>query len=45
MFAMSLGPDYGLMQINDFFKFGPGLSKEKITFMDKYVEMYRDGKP
>jgi hypothetical protein len=35
MTVMSLGPDYGIMQINGFFKFGPGLSREKINIMDK----------
>jgi hypothetical protein len=40
---MSLGPDYGVMQINGMFKFGPGLAKEKINFMDKTQAIYRDG--
>ena len=40
---MSLGPDYGIMQINGMFKFGPGLAKEKITYMDKTQAIYRDG--
>ena len=40
---MSLGPDYGMMQINGMFKHGPGLSREKITYMDKTQAMYRDG--
>ena len=43
MATMSLGPDYGMMQINGMFKFGPGLSKEKITYMDKTQAMYKDG--
>jgi len=41
--AMSLGPDYGMMQINGMFKFGPGLSRDKITYMDHTQAMYRDG--
>lgn len=40
---MSLGPDYGIMQLNGMFKFGPGVAKEKITFMDKTQAIYRDG--
>ncbi len=40
---MSLGPDYGIMQLNGLLKFGPGVAKEKITFMDKTQATYRDG--
>jgi len=40
---MSLGPDFGMMQVNGMFKSGPGLSRDKITYMDKNQAMYRDG--
>ena len=43
MSSMSLGPDYGLLQINGMFKFGPGLAKDKITYMDHTQSWYRDG--
>jgi hypothetical protein len=40
---MSLGPDYGILQINGMIKFGPGLAKEKMTYMDHTQSWYRDG--
>ena len=42
---MSLGPDYGTLQINGFFKYGAGLGKDKITYMEKTKGIYRDGNP
>jgi hypothetical protein len=40
---MSLGPDYGALQINGYFKYEAGLSKDKITYLEKSKGIYRDG--
>ena len=40
---MSLGPDYGALQINGYFKYEDGLSKDKITYLEKSKGIYRDG--
>lgn len=40
---MSLGPDYGIMQLNGMFKYGPGLAQDKITYMNHTSAIYKDG--